>query len=129
MTSVKKRKVTRFRSPRESEIKNLERIDHEIQDVFASLSPSLEALAELAPNDQVRKIKSLISDLKFKAGELANENTRIKNIVDRFEGKLLPVDGSELQSNFISNLYQKKILDRRLERISDPNCNKNVQVI
>ena len=106
------------------DLENLQKIDDELQDVFASLSPSLEALAKLAPEDQVANIKSLINDLKNKAANLADENAKIKELVDKFQGKVkLSKD-----SNFFSTLFENKIVKERFRKITDPACNKAVQV-
>ena len=104
----------------------LRRMDEELQHIFASLSPSLEALAKLAPIDQVGKIKSLISILQSKAVILAEENSKIKELVDKFEGKMSPEDA--IESNYINNLYKNKIMSKQYQKTKDPNCNKQTQV-
>ena len=119
-----KKETVRFDN--EPGIKNLHRIDQELRSVFASLSPSLEALSKLAPIDQVGKIRSLIHDLQDKAGVLAAENTKITELVNNFEGEL--TSGGIKESNYISNLYKDKIMSKQFQKVGDPNCNKQVQV-
>jgi len=126
MNFSKSRKNENVRFTDNTGFTNMQRIDQELQNVFASLSPSLEALAKLAPMDQVGKIRSLIQDLQNKAGILAKENTKIKELVDRFEGELSP-DGIR-DSTYISNLYKNKIMSKQLKKVQDPNCNKQIQV-
>ena len=75
-------------------LESLQKIDRELHFVLSSLSPSLEALATLAPDSQVYTFKNLVGDLKEKASKLSAENVKIKELVGKFSGNFEPpLDG------------------------------------
>ncbi|CAK8680362.1 uncharacterized protein LOC143462700 [Clavelina lepadiformis] len=108
-------------------LESLQKIDRELHFVLSSLSPSLEALATLAPDSQVYTFKNLVGDLKEKASKLSAENVKIKELVGKFSGNFEPpLDGLE-GVNYVTFLYENKILGERLKRVLDPSCNKAIQ--
>nr|XP_039250810.1 uncharacterized protein LOC120328407 isoform X2 [Styela clava] len=93
-----------------------------------SLTPSLEAIAKLSQEEQANQLKNLISNLRKEAHELTDENEVMKDVIFQLEKDIVRTDEGLMGMSYGSFVFEDKILNERLQRILDPDCNKHVQV-
>lgn len=95
---------------------------------IANLSPSLQVIRQLPAENQVLKMRELISNLREEGKCLTVENEEMRKVMQEMEEQIEKTHEGLNGMTYGNFVYQNTILQQRLKRIHDVDCNKCIQV-
>jgi len=110
-------------------LQSLQDLQRQVSQVMVSLkSPTLEALSNIEENEQVDELRTALNEIHLRASELLVENEQLQKAIFSLDSNVARPLADLRKLCFETFMWRNKILYNRLARLSDPHCNKHVQV-